>query len=75
MNVSEETVLKFGDEMFDMIEKSETHATFQNFSKDGKQRSRSIIFGWSFTIFLLDRRNIGRFPFRWDLTGMQRMIE
>jgi hypothetical protein len=39
-------MLKFGDELFDMIVKSETHATFQNFSKDGKQRNRFIIFGW-----------------------------
>jgi hypothetical protein len=31
-------MLEFDDEMFDMIIKSETHATFQNFSKDGKQR-------------------------------------
>ena len=57
-------MLMVGDKMFDMIIKSETHATLQNFSQDGKQRNRSIIFCWFFTIFLVDRHNIGRFPFR-----------
>lgn len=31
--------------MLNMIVKPETHAAFQNFSEDGKQRDRSIVAG------------------------------
>ena len=67
-------MLWFRDQVTNMVIKSEAHTTFQNFSKDGQQRNRSVILGWLYTFLFMNGNDSG-FPLRWNMTSMQRMVE
>ena len=58
-----------------MIVETMANATLQDFADDRKQGYRSVVSSRFFLIFLVNGRNIGRFPFRRQSSRLQRVIE